>query len=58
MSKYEELKYVLSGATDWGYEYAKRKMLKRLSLNLKSATPWSSTNGFWSSGKRSSKMRG
>lgn len=25
MSKYEELKYVLSGATDWGYEYAKKE---------------------------------
>ena len=25
MIKYEELKYVLSGATDWGYEYAKKE---------------------------------
>ena len=25
MSKYEDLKYVLSGATDWGYEYAKKE---------------------------------
>lgn len=25
MSKYEELKYVLSGATDWDYEYAKKE---------------------------------
>lgn len=28
MSKYEELKYVLSGATDWGYEYAKKEDVK------------------------------
>lgn len=28
MSRYEELKYVLSGATDWGYEYAKKEDVK------------------------------